>query len=56
MTLNHEQYKKISGRFPKQHKPTKIRNLDVRNAALYLVENRPLAKLSKAMEIADASD
>jgi len=39
MKLNKEQYEKINGCFPKQRKPAKIRNLDVLNAVLYLVEN-----------------
>lgn len=39
MKLNEEQYERISDCFPKQRKPAKIRNLDVLNAVLYLVEN-----------------
>ncbi len=39
MKLNQNQYEKISVCFPKQRKPAKIRNLDVLNAVLYLVEN-----------------
>lgn len=39
MKLNEEQYEKIGDCFPKQRKPAKIRNLDVLNAVLYLVEN-----------------
>lgn len=39
MKLNEEQYERIRDCFPKQHKPAKIRNLDVLNALLYLVEN-----------------
>jgi len=39
MKVNQEQYEKIIGCFPKQRKPAKIRNLDVLNVALYLVEN-----------------
>jgi len=39
MKLNQEQYERIRDCFPKQRKLAKIRNLDVLNAVLYLVEN-----------------
>ena len=39
MELKKEEYEKIKACFPKQRKPAKISNLDVLNAALYLVEN-----------------
>ena len=39
MELKKEHYEKIKDCFPKQRKPAKIRNLDVLNAVLYLVEN-----------------
>ena len=39
MEIKQEQYEQIKECFPKQRKPAKISNLDVLNAALYVVEN-----------------
>lgn len=39
MELKKEQYEQIGECFPKQRKPAKISNLDVLNAALYVMEN-----------------
>lgn len=39
MELKKEQYEQIAECFPKQRKPAKISNLDVLNAALYVMEN-----------------
>ena len=39
MEIKKEQYEQIKECFSKQRKPTRIRNLDVLNAALYIVEN-----------------
>ncbi|MCI9393059.1 MAG: transposase, partial [Oscillospiraceae bacterium] len=39
MQIKKEQYEQIKECFPKQRKPAKISNLDVLNAALYVVEN-----------------
>ncbi len=39
MEIKKEQYEQIKECFPKQRKPAKISNLDVLNAALYVVEN-----------------
>ena len=39
MEIKKEQYEQIKECFSKQRKPTRIRNLDVLNAALYVVEN-----------------
>lgn len=39
MKLQEEQYEQIKECFPKQRKPAKISNLDVLNAALYVMEN-----------------
>ena len=39
MEIKKEQYEQIKECFPRQRKPAKISNLDVLNAALYVVEN-----------------
>ena len=39
MEIKKEQYEQIKECFSKQRKPAKISNLDVLNAALYVVEN-----------------
>ena len=39
MEIQKEHYEQISECFPKQRKPAKISNLDVLNAALYVMEN-----------------
>ncbi len=39
MEIMQEQYEQIKECFPKQRKPAKISNLDVLNAALYVMEN-----------------
>ena len=39
MELKKEQYEQIAECFPKQRKAAKISNLDVLNAALYVMEN-----------------
>ena len=39
MELQKEQYEQIAERFSKQRKPARISNLDVLNAALYVMEN-----------------